>query len=262
MDYPTSLLRKRLTSNELALCMSTTLARTADTPMIAAAAGFDAIYIDLEHSATSLETTSTLCSAALLSGITPLVRVPSHDHQYMTRALDTGAMGIIVPHVNDVNTVVGIVDACKFPPMGHRSIVGTHPSTRYLPMLPAQLVEYLNRETFICVMVETPEAVDLADAFAAVPGVDMILVGPYDLSAELGILGQFRDPKFSKAMSVVAAACKRHNKVMGVAGIKDEALLAEYAALGVRFFSAGNDAGFLSEAAKAQATKMRSIAVP
>ena len=89
----------RIDAGELVLCMALTQARTADIPMIAAAAGFDAVYVDLEHTATSFETTALLCSGAIGAGITPLVRVPSHDHQYLTRALDIGAMGVIVPHV-------------------------------------------------------------------------------------------------------------------------------------------------------------------
>ena len=93
-------MRTRIDAGELVLCMALTQARTADVPWLAAAAGYDAVYIDLEHTATSFETTALLCSAAIGAGITPLVRVPSHDHQYLTRSLDIGAMGVIVPHVD------------------------------------------------------------------------------------------------------------------------------------------------------------------
>ncbi len=80
-------MRARIDAGELVLCMALTQARTADVPWLAAAAGYDAVYVDLEHTATSLETTALLCSAAIGAGITPLVRVPSHDHQYLTRSL-------------------------------------------------------------------------------------------------------------------------------------------------------------------------------
>ena len=92
-------LRDRIDAGELVLCLALAQARTADIPMVAAASGFDAVYVDLEHTATSFETVSLLCTGAIAAGITPLVRVPSHDHDQLTRSLDVGAMGVIVPHV-------------------------------------------------------------------------------------------------------------------------------------------------------------------
>ena len=117
-------MREQIDAGQLVLCMALTQARTADIPMIAAAAGFDAVYVDLEHTAISLETTALLCSGAIGAGITPLVRVPAHDHQYLTRWLDVGAMGVIVPHVETRAEAEAIVDACRFPPRGHRSVSG------------------------------------------------------------------------------------------------------------------------------------------
>ncbi len=118
-------MRTRIDAGELVLCMALTQARTADVPWLAAAAGYDAVYVDLEHTATSFETTALLCSAAIGAGITPLVRVPSHDHQYLTRSLDIGAMGVIVPHVDSVEEAESIADcASRFPPRGHRSVTG------------------------------------------------------------------------------------------------------------------------------------------
>src|SRR3954467_7839382 len=92
-------LRDRIDAGELVVCLALAQARTADIPMIAAASGFDAVYVDLEHTATSFETVSLLCSGAVAAGITPLVRVPSHDPHHLTRSLDVGATGVIVPHV-------------------------------------------------------------------------------------------------------------------------------------------------------------------
>ena len=255
-------LHDKLEAGELVLCLSLSQARTVDIPMMAAAAGYDAIYVDLEHTAISLETTAMLCTASIGFGLVPLVRVPSHDHHYMTRVIDTGAMGVIVPHVDTREQAQHIVDTCKFPPVGHRSISGTNPVTHYRPMAPAEAVEILNAETILCAMVETPEAIERVDEIASVPGLDMVLVGTHDLTAEMGILGQFRHERFLGAMEAVAKACHAHGKVMGVAGIKDADLLADFVALGLRFISAGTDAGFFMEAAGAQASKLRAISVP
>ncbi len=255
------LMKQKLDANELILCLSISQARTVDIPMMAAACGFDAIYVDLEHTATSLETTSMLCAAAVGFGLIPMVRVPSHDHQYMTRVIDTGAMGVIVPHVDTREQAEHIVDTCKFPPIGHRSISGPNPVTRYRPMSVSENVEYLNQQTILTAMLETPEAIEQADAIASVPGLDMILIGTHDLTAEMGILGQFGHESFARAMETAAAACKKHGVVMGIAGIQDLELLGDLVAQGVRFISAGTDAGFFMEAARARAGKLRSILV-
>jgi 4-hydroxy-2-oxoheptanedioate aldolase len=255
-------MRDRLDAGELVLCMALAQARTADIPWMAAASGFDAVYVDLEHTATSLETTALLCSAAIGAGITPLVRVPAHDHQYLTRALDTGALGVIVPHVETRAEAEQIVDACRFPPRGHRSVAGPNPANRYRPMAQQELLDFFDGQTVLAVMLETPDAIARADEIAAVPDLDMVMVGPHDLTAEMGILGQFRDERFLDAVRTVAKACRTHDLVFGIAGIRDLELLTEFVALGLRFVSAGTDAGFMVEAAGAHAARLRTIPVP
>jgi 2-keto-3-deoxy-L-rhamnonate aldolase RhmA len=255
-------LRQRLDERGVVLCLALTQARTVDIPIMAAACGFDAIYVDLEHTATSLETASMLCSAAIGAGLVPLVRVPSHDHQYMTRVIDTGALGVIVPHVNTRAQAQHIVDVCRFPPVGHRSIVGPNPATGYRAMTQVEVVEQLERQTVLAAMLETPEAIDGADEIASVPGLDMLLVGTHDLTAEMGILAQFRHPRFVEAMATVARAARAQGKILGVAGIRDLELLGELVALGVRFISAGTDGGFFMEAAGAHAARLRALRIP
>jgi 4-hydroxy-2-oxoheptanedioate aldolase len=254
-------MRERLDAGQLVLCMALAQARTADIPMMAAASGFDAVYVDLEHTATSLETTALLCAGAIGAGITPLLRVPAHDHQYLTRALDVGAMGVIVPHVESRAEAEAIVDACRFPPRGHRSVSGPNPANRYRAMAQQELLDLFDRQTVVAVMLETPAAVERADEIASVPGLDMVMVGPHDLTAEMGILGQFRDETFLDAVRTVAKACRAHETIFGIAGIRDLELLGELVDLGLRFVSAGTDAGFMTEAATAHAARLRTIPV-
>jgi 4-hydroxy-2-oxoheptanedioate aldolase len=254
-------IRERIDAGELVLCMALTQARTADVPWLAAAAGYDAVYVDLEHTATSLETTALLCSGAIGAGITPLVRVPSHDHQYLTRSLDIGAMGVIVPHVDTREEAESIADACRFPPRGHRSVAGPNVANRHQPMPQRELLDFFDAQTTVAVMLETPDAIANADEIASVEGVDMVMVGPHDLTAEMGILGQFRDETFLDSVRTVAKACRAHGTVFGIAGIRDLELLTELVALGLRFVSAGTDAGFMTEAASAHAARLRGISV-
>jgi 4-hydroxy-2-oxoheptanedioate aldolase len=117
-------LRDALRGDALVLCLALLNARTPDVPAIAAACGYDAVYVDLEHTSTSLETTAMLCASAVGAGISALVRVPSHDPSVIARVLDNGAVGIIVPHVNSKSEAEAVIDAARFPPIGHRSIAG------------------------------------------------------------------------------------------------------------------------------------------
>jgi 4-hydroxy-2-oxoheptanedioate aldolase len=254
-------LRDRIDAGELALCLALAQARTADIPMVAAASGFDAVYVDLEHTATSFETVSLLCTGAIAAGITPLVRVPSHAHDQLTRSLDVGAMGVIVPHVETRAEAAAIVDACRFPPRGHRSVAGPNPSNRYRAMPQRELLDAFDAQTIVAVMLETPDAVARADEIAAVPGIDMVMLGPHDLTAEMGILGDFRDPAFLDAARTVARACRDRDVIFGIAGIRDQDLLTELVGLGLRFVSAGTDVGFMTEAATAQLQLLRTIPV-
>jgi 2-keto-3-deoxy-L-rhamnonate aldolase RhmA len=254
-------LRDRIDAGQLVLCLALAQARTADVPMIAAANGFDAVYVDLEHTAISLETTALLCTGAIAAGITPLVRVPSHEHHHLTRPLDIGAMGVIVPHVESRAEAEAIADACRFPPRGHRSVAGPNPSNLHRPVPPRELLDAFDAQTIVAVMLETPDAVACASEIAAVPGVDMVMLGPHDLTAEMGILGQFDDPRFLDAARAVAQACRDHDTIFGIAGIRDQELLTELVGLGLRFVSAGTDVGFMVEAAGAQVRRLREIPV-
>ena len=261
MTGPNSSLRDRIDAGELVLCLALAQARTADIPMVAAASGFDAVYVDLEHTATSFETVSLLCTGAIAAGITPLVRVPSHSHDQLTRSLDVGAMGVIVPHVETAAEAERIADACRFPPRGHRSVAGPNPSNHYRAMPQRELLDAFDAQTIVAVMLETPDAVARADEIASVPGVDMVMLGPHDLTAEMGILGDFRNPAFLDATRAVAQACRDHDVFFGIAGIRDQELLTDLVELGLRFVSAGTDVGFMAEAAGAQVSRLRGIPV-
>lgn len=241
------------------LCLALQSARTPDVPAVAAACGYDAVYVDLEHTACSLETAGMLCVAALGSGISGLVRVPSHDPSAIARALDIGAVGVIVPHVNSAAEAAAVVDAARFPPVGHRSASGPNAVSGYARRPATELVDVLERHTVVAVMVETPEAVAVCDQIAAVDGIDMLLLGPSDLTAEMGIHGQYENAHFHRAVESVAAACRAHGVALGVAGIKSLDLLERFAGLGLRFISAGTDIGLMTEAATARADALRGL---
>ncbi len=173
--------------------------RTVDAGMIAKNSGFDWLFIDMEHSAMEVDLASQVAISALAMGITPIVRVPGKEHHHASRLLDSGAQGIVVPHVDTAEEAAHVVSHCKYPPIGHRSVVGALPQFGYAAMSVGKSTQIANAETLVIVMVETPKAIENADAIAAVPGIDVVLIGTNDLCAELGIPGQFADPKVEDA---------------------------------------------------------------
>ena len=254
--------KRKLAAGELVLCMGLRQARTVDIAMIAAACGFDSVYVDLEHSPASLETTSLICAGAIGLGITPLVRVPGHEGHVAARVLDGGALGVIAPHVNNRAQAEALVRSCRFPPVGHRSVMGTGPALGYRSMPLAEINHRLNEQTLLVVMLETPQGIENAGEIAAVAGIDILLIGSNDLCTELGIPGQLRHAKLREAYEKTAAACKAHRKALGVGGIRgDLELQSDLVKMGARFIIAGSDVSYLMAAAKKDVETLRTIRV-
>jgi 2-keto-3-deoxy-L-rhamnonate aldolase RhmA len=252
--------KERLEAGETVLCLGTRIARTVDIGMIADACGFDAFYVDMEHSATPLETAAAMCAAALPLGITPLVRTPGHQPHVASRLLDTGALGIIYPHVNTRAEAEAFVAACKFPPIGHRSVAGAGPAQVYRTLPLGDVNRHGNAVTLCVAMLETPQGIENADAIAAVDGIDVLLIGSNDLSTEMGLPGDLRHPKIRAAYATAAEACKRHGKHLGIGGVRGDAeLTRDLVALGGRFMITGFDVGYLMAAARNDIAQIRKI---
>src|SRR5215475_13391133 len=253
-------MKQRLAAGELVLCMNLRLARTVDIAMVAKAGGYDALYVDMQHAPYSIETTSTICAAALGIGITPLVRVPSHDGHWMSRVLDGGAQGIIVPDVESRAQAEAVVRHCRFPPVGQRSVMGLGPALGYRAMPLGEINERLNADTAVIVMLETAQGIDNAAAIAAVPGIDVLLIGSGDLTTDYGIPGQVDHPRLRAAYERAAAACKKHGRILGVGGIRHNVKLqGELVQLGARFVIAGTDTNYVLAGAKADTEALRKI---
>src|SRR3546814_614837 len=187
---------------ETVLCMSVRLSRTTEIAVIAQSCGFDAVYVDMAHAAMSVEVAGQICNAANLAGIGSLVRVP-HDPVYMARVLDNGALGVIVPQVDTADQARRIVQECRFPPRGQRSVPGVGATLRYQAITAGQAAEALDRETLVVAMVESPESVENAAEIAAVDGIDVLLVGSSDLTTVLSAGGRSDAASLAKAYETV-----------------------------------------------------------
>lgn len=252
-------MKQKLEAGKLAFSFNVVHLRSPSVAGLAEACGYDWLFIDMEHNTMDLDTAAQICLAALPTGVTPIVRVPSHDHYHATRILDGGAMGIVVPHVDDAETARQIVSNCKYPPLGHRSLTAPAPQLGFETLPVADAIETLNRNTFLTVMLETPQAIDNAEEIAAVEGIDAILIGTNDLAAEFGIPGQFGHDKIEEAYAKMIAACRKHGKHPGMGGVYDHALMEKFIRMGVRVFLGGGDAAFLISAAKERATFLRGL---
>jgi len=212
----------------------------------------------MEHSAITLETAAQICIAALPVGVTPLVRIAGHNFEDATRLLDMGALGIICPNVGTPEEARNFVRACRFPPLGERSVGGVGPLQGYRATPLAEVNSQGNAATLLIAMLETPEGIANADAIAAVPGIDVLLIGSNDLCTALGIPGELKHPKLRAAYEATATACQAHNKTLGVGGIRaDVEHVAELVKLGARFVIAASDVQYLMAAARNEVAALR-----
>lgn len=251
--------RERLEKGEVCIGLGVHHARTIDIAAAMATCGYDWLFIDLEHGTMSLDTAVQIAQASLTAGITPLVRVPARQFWLATRALDGGALGIVLPHVDTAEEARAAVDHLKYPPVGHRSAAGVMPYFGFGPVPVGEATQTMNAQTLVVVMLETPQAIANADAIAAVNGVDVLLIGTNDLMMEMGMPGQFADAEVVRAYETVIAACRRHGKWPGMGGVYTEDLMGRYVGMGIRMVIAGSDLGMLIAGAGQRARFLRAV---
>jgi 2-keto-3-deoxy-L-rhamnonate aldolase RhmA len=252
--------KRKLRAGEIALGFSVQHLRSSATAMIAAASDHDWLFIDMEHGAFSIQEATQLCLAALPTGITPIVRVCAGALDEGTRALDNGALGIVVPHVDDVTQAKRIADAFRYPPRGTRSWGGPPAAFGYRAPGNAEAQAAINDAVLVAAMIESSAGVANAAQIAAVEGIDVLLIGTSDLTAELGISGQIAHPRVQQAYETVGAACRANGKALGMGGVYDTEAAARYIKGGARFILAGSDHSYMLAAAKARADMLRKLA--
>ena len=251
--------RQRMQAGEISLGFGVHHMRGSAVGMMAAATGYDWLFIDMEHGAASVQEATQIAIAALGQGITPIVRCCKDALFEGTRALDNGAMGVVVPHVDTAEEARAVAAAYRFPPTGTRSWGGPPFAYNFQPPSVAEAQAELNREIIVSCMIETPEAVENAEAIAAVPGVDVLMIGTSDLTASMGIPGQIGHERVQAAYAKVAAACAASGKVLGMGGVYDERWASAYIGLGARFILAGSDHTLLMAAAAARSGFLRGL---
>jgi 4-hydroxy-2-oxoheptanedioate aldolase len=202
--------------------------------------GFDGIWMDLEHHAYSVETAGNLMRSARVGASDILARPAKGEFMRMGRLLEAGAQGIMYPRCESADEAREVVRWAKFAPLGTRGFDGGNPDMPYCTMPMDDYLVQANRETFVVVQIESPDALKHADEMAAVDGVDVLFLGPADFSILSGVPGQWGHPQIVSAIDTVAAAAKKAGKHWGMPcfSLEFTKMLLEK---GARFLAAGAD---------------------
>lgn len=243
--------------------MITLIVKQVETPEIALLAkrcGYDALYVDLEYGVIRESAVGPIAQAARKAGITALVRLPSADPACATRCLAVGMAGLVVPKVKTMDQVRSMVAAAKCAPIGQRPIDESWFTGEDAQLSADEKRARINAATTLVIMLESPEALAIAEDIAAEPGVDILHIGTADLSRSMGIAYQYDHPDILAAYRRVIAAARAHGKVAGAGGMTVNKTIAQTVIdMGVRFITGGNEWNFLQEAASARAAELRAL---
>jgi len=172
-------------------------------------AGYDAAFIDMEHTSFDLRDVQLMVMAAERVGITPIVRTPGFDPAFILRLLDMGVQGVQVPHISNAKAAREAVQAVRYAPLGDRGMAGASRASDYGTISMPDHIAQSNREITLAVMVEDLPALDEIDAIATTDGIDIVAVGPSDMSRALGVAGTSDHPKLRAAIDRVAEAVRK-----------------------------------------------------
>lgn len=228
------------------------------TAEIVGLAGFDWVLIDLEHGAGSEKDILFQLQALESTPTATIVRVESAEHTRISRALDMGADGVMCPKIKTVEDAKAVIKGMYYPPFGNRGVAKMVRATGFGINFDQYYAE--SKDNILGVIqIETVESLNHLDEIAALDGVDVLFIGPADLSMELGIFGQFNNPIFLEAVTNIVAAADKAGKATGILFFNPDDY-KKYHDMGIRFIACGADATFVADGARAMAKKLRDAA--
>jgi 4-hydroxy-2-oxoheptanedioate aldolase len=236
-------------------------ANSAHASFIEAAglAGLDFCVIDMEHGSVSPLVAEDLCRAAQVVGMTPVVRVRKNDGPLLQRALDIGSGGVQVPQVETAEDAAAVVHGAKYAPQGARGLSFYTRAAEYgLAGNDPETLRTLNEEQLVIVQVEGVRGIENLDRIAAVPGIDVIFIGPNDLSQSLGIPGQIESPQVLKLMEVASGKIRGASKFVGTYA-NDTRMGRRWAEVGVQYIAISQDLHTFLEACRTIVREMQAV---
>lgn len=215
-------------------------------PSMAAHFHYDGIWVDAEHRVWDPREVDAMLGRHHAADIDCIWRPPTKEKNGLYRLLEDGASGLMIPHVSTADQAKALVQAMKFPPLGDRGFDGAGRDASFWFGAPKDYIVQANNETYLVAQIETQEALDNVDAIAAVPGVDILFIGPGDLSLRIGCAPGVNDPVMMEAQKKVATAAKRHGKAWGrpTGSIDDASVIIK---LGAQFVAFGSEFSALTQ---------------
>ena len=233
--------------------------RTLDVVKIAKGTGHHVLWIDLEHSGMSTDTAVQICASALDVGLVPMIRIPEGDIGPIGPLMDGGALGIMAPMIETAEQAIRISTACRFPPLGGRSQNSMLPLFGFRKLPAKQVNALCNESAFVAVTIESERGFANLEAIAAVPGVDLIICGCNDFSADMGILGEYDDERIYQTLLKAIKVCNTLKKPIAIAGVGNTPYLHNLISAGAApFHITGIDAEMLSEIAQSRRAALSS----
>jgi len=224
--------------------------------LLARGAGFDFAVVDMEHGPLGMDALGQVATAGLAANFPVWARVGGPRSGDLARVFDCGATGLIVPHVDSVAEAREIVRACRFAPLGGRSIPGPIPTLDYALLSALDFCDQADRAVSIAAMIESAAGLEAVDEIAAVDGIDMLVIGTNDLADGLGLRGQVEHATVLAAFGRIAGAAARHGKEFGVMGLPPH-LIASHAP-GATLIVATNDTNLLVGGGAQEVARLRS----
>jgi 2-keto-3-deoxy-L-rhamnonate aldolase RhmA len=185
-------------------------------------AGYDCVLIDLEHGPLDVETVQAMGRACRATGIVPLARVPDANPKTILRMLDSGCLGVMVPQIETPEQAADVVAACRYPPAGRRSLAGNTVAANWGIVPAADHVAASNDAVLSIVQIETRRGLDAVEKIVRTPGLDMVFIGPNDLSTSLGYPGQMRHPEVQDAIRRILRAAKDAETLSGILALEPQ----------------------------------------
>jgi 2-keto-3-deoxy-L-rhamnonate aldolase RhmA len=253
---PTNHVKKALAEGKVQIGCGFHQFRSPEVPRILKAAGFDWTFLDTEHGNFDIETIQDICRVSSLAGLCGVVRVADLQYHLVARALDCGAEGIVFPRVESPELLERAISWTKFPPTGVRGFGLTTMAVNYETMSLAQIAAHINENVIVVLQIETVRAVEMREELLAVPGVDVVMIGPADLSISLGVPGEFQHPKLIDTVESIKETCIRRGVAPGIHN-RSLALAKFWRDRGMRFIGCGNETSMLLEKASEIASGLK-----
>lgn len=229
---------------------------TPAMPRLLKNAGAEFALYCMEHTGAGFETLKPQFALCRALGVVPLARVPGTEYDFIARTLDCGALGVMVPLVDTAEQAEFIVSCTRYPPAGRRGAAFGFAHDDFEGGDVVEKIRMIHARTLVIAMIETRKGLDNVDAIAAVPGVDVLWLGHFDLTNFLGIPGQFSHPAYRDALERIVGAARKHGKAAGYMAA-DADLGREYLGLGFRMIATGTDQGMLQNAIQKNLDAMR-----